>query len=301
MIPLCLVTGFLGSGKTTLLKRIVDQNRERKIIYLVNEFCASDVDGAFVSQEGADVISIPGGSIFCKCLVTQFVGQLTKLADQHADAEGVVIEASGMANPRVIEQMLVETGLDAQYFLSDIVTIVDPGTFLKLRHTLPNVLDQVAAADLVLINKIDCCPEALVRETEDAVAEVNPHAKCVKTVQAAYDHELFGMDRVARGLKGEYAVCKDPRYKTFWISWPGAVDLDALVKILEDRKGELYRVKGWVRSDKGKVFVEYAGDRVSVKSFDRNHSENVEEGLAVILPGGVDDSDLLSAFKRVGV
>ncbi|MDH3982239.1 MAG: hypothetical protein OES84_04980, partial [Kiritimatiellaceae bacterium] len=84
MIPICLITGFLGTGKTTLLKRIVEENRDRKWIYLVNEFSALDVDGAIVSAENPDVISIPGGSIFCKCLVTEFIGQMTKIHEQHA-------------------------------------------------------------------------------------------------------------------------------------------------------------------------------------------------------------------------
>jgi G3E family GTPase len=79
MLPICLVTGFLGTGKTTFLKNIVAHNRGRKIVYLINEFSAHDVDGAIVSAENPNVVSIPGGSIFCKCLVTEFIGQLSKL------------------------------------------------------------------------------------------------------------------------------------------------------------------------------------------------------------------------------
>jgi G3E family GTPase len=299
MIPLCLVTGFLGAGKTTLLKRIVDQHRNRELVYLVNEFCAADVDGAFVSQEGADVISIPGGSIFCKCLVTQFVGQLTRLKDEHPDAEGVVIEASGMANPKVIEQMLKETGLDQYYVLSNIITIVDPGTFLKLRHTLPNVLDQVAAADVLLINKTDCYPADQVCETVHAVTEINAGATCLETVNAKYDGEIFHTEREAHGLMGEYAVCKDPRYETVWIPFPNKVDADALLKLLAQHSDELYRVKGMVEGNAGKVFIEYAGGRTTIKPWLAVRQGDLEQGLAVILPGGTDWSSLRLALEQL--
>lgn len=100
MLPICLVTGFLGTGKTTFLKKIVEQNRDRKIVYLINEFSAHDVDGAIVSAENPDVVSIPGGSIFCHCLVTRFIGQLRKITEERGGFDGVVIEASGMANPK---------------------------------------------------------------------------------------------------------------------------------------------------------------------------------------------------------
>ena len=83
MLSICLVTGFLGTGKTTFLKNIVARNRDRKIVYLINEFSAHDIDGAIVSAENPNVVSIPGGSIFCKCLVTEFIGQLSKIVTAH--------------------------------------------------------------------------------------------------------------------------------------------------------------------------------------------------------------------------
>ncbi|MBL7076600.1 MAG: hypothetical protein ISS31_03920, partial [Kiritimatiellae bacterium] len=137
MIPLALVTGFLGCGKTSFLKHTVARYRDRRIVYLVNEFSPLDVDGALVESEDADVVAIPGGSIFCKCLVTEFIGQLQRIAREYPDAEGVIIEASGMANPAVVGTMLHETKLDAIYELATVVAVVDPGSFLKLRHTLP--------------------------------------------------------------------------------------------------------------------------------------------------------------------
>lgn len=266
MLPICLVTGFLGTGKTTLLKNIVAHNRDRKIVYLINEFSAHDVDGAILSAENTNVVSIPGGSIFCKCLVTEFIGQLKKIAEMGAETappeasphlcgqdpgvgrdlrasryEGVVIEASGMANPKVIEAMLAETGLAERFRLATVVSVIDPNSFLKLRHTLPNILAQVEAADVVLINKTDCNSPEKMEETLCAVQELNPTADRIQTVRCDVDLDLFA-EHAPRGLLGEYAKCRDPNYATFVTEQP--FDGEALETFVLKYAEDIYRVKG---------------------------------------------------------
>lgn len=265
-MPICLVTGFLGTGKTTLLKNIVAKNRNRKMVYLINEFSAHDVDGAIMSAENPDVISIPGGSIFCHCLVTEFIGQLKKIAaksgflsaeekvglDRRASRyDGVVIEASGMANPKVIEQMLIETKLNADFRLATVVSVVDPNSFLKLRHTLPNILSQIEAADVVLINKTDINPPEKMAETLAVVEELNPTAECIQTVQCDVEIDLFA-EHSPRGLRGEYAKCRDPNYETFVTEQP--FDGDLLERFVREHADDIYRVKGTL----GGEFFDYS-------------------------------------------
>jgi len=241
MLPICLVTGFLGTGKTTFLKNVVARNRDRKIVYLINEFSAHDVDGAVVSAENPNVVSIPGGSIFCKCLVTEFIGQLKKTAEHWPNAEGVVIEASGMANPKVMEQMLVETGLDKLYRLATVVSVIDPNSFLKLRHTLPNIIAQIEASDVVLINKIDLNTPGKIAETDALVRQINPAAERIQTVRCEAEIDLFA-EHAPRGLQGEYAKCRDPNYATFVTEQTfNGTTLAAFVLAHAD---DIYRVKG---------------------------------------------------------
>ncbi len=245
MIPMCLVTGFLGSGKTTFLKRLVARYRDRRIIYLVNEFCAADIDGALLSADTADVVTIPGGSIFCACLVTQFVGQLTRLAEAYPDAEGVVIEASGMANPLVVDRMLSETGLHRRFLLTNVVTVVDPGTFPKLRATLPNMVDQVSAADVVLINKVDLHGAEAVDAVERAVRGINGRVAVLRAARADAAIDPWHGTHTAQS-RGEYAACRDPRYESVWIDCAPAVTADAVAAALTRQAGALYRAKGYV-------------------------------------------------------
>jgi len=286
MLPICLVTGFLGTGKTTFLKNIVEKNRERKIVYLINEFSAYDVDGAMVSAENPNVVSIPGGSIFCKCLVTEFIAQLKKAAMEWGDADGVVIEASGMANPKVIEEMLVETKLDQHFRLATIVSVIDPNSFLKLRHTLPNIIAQIEASDVVLINKTDCNPPEKIEEAVAAVQKINPAAESIQTVLCDVEIDLF-TEHFPRGLHGEYAKCRDPNYETFVTET--SFNGDALEKFVLEHTDDIYRVKGMLAEE----FFDY-----STAGIIRTLQDCESPALAWIVKGGSQNA-LLEALAEI--
>ena len=281
MIPICLITGFLGTGKATLLKRIVEENRDRKWIYLINEFSVLDVDGAMVSEENSDVVSIPGGSIFCKCLVTEFIGQMTKIHEQHGDVEGVVIEASGMADPRVIADMLKETQLDQHFELANILTIVEPRSFRALIHTLPNIIHQVEAADLVLLNKSDLFDEDRLAATEQAVRNIKADANLVRCVKGKIDFPVFGNSGSHAELHGEYAKCRDPNYSAFSIELPHPVDPSTIETFILENEEAVYRVKGYILSLEGPVYFDYSKAGFSITP----EEPKTKFGLAWIVQG----------------
>lgn len=246
MIPICLVTGFLGSGKTTLLKQIVATHRVQPLVFLVNEFSPRDIDGAIVSADNPNVVSVPGGSIFCKCLVTQFIEQMNKIPQAYPKTEGVIIEASGMANPKVMHTMLRETRLDQLYRIARIIAVVDPGSFHKLRRTLPGIIDQIETADLAIINKSDRFDEATCRQTADALREINPELEIISACRCNVPFELFPKHAPAPAIKqnGDYALCRDPRFDTRECPTPAPINPDVLTTWLKTAEKDLYRLKG---------------------------------------------------------
>jgi G3E family GTPase len=279
LIPICLVTGFLGCGKTTFLKHIVEKHRSQKLVYIINEFSPHDIDGAIVSKENPDVVSIPGGSIFCKCLVTEFIGRLTSIPSSFDGVEGVVIEASGMANPKVIADMLRETKLDSRYTLANVISIVDPGSFLKLRKILPNISAQIEASDNVIINKTDLHTAETITETEDAVKDINPQTTAFKTVNADIDIDLF-KDTAARELHGDYAKCKDPSYESATLKITHNIDINELQRKLLAVENDLYRVKGYLPTAAGTVSVEY-----TKSGFTTSPADTGENTIVIIMRG----------------
>ena len=333
-IPLSLVTGFLGSGKTTFLQQTARRLAGRRVVYLVNEFSALDVDGAVLGKFGPNVVSIPGGSIFCKCLVSDFILNLSEIPRRfgqkpppassaalgaagglYADAsgpgpemgatpssrskdlpmpvdvprevgvpagsdaiEGVIIEASGIANPKVVADMLRETKLDAVYDLASIVSVADPGSFQKLLATLPNIRAQIEAADIVLLNKIDLFREEQVEATAAAIRQIHPDVRIIRTVRAAVEIDLFG-NSPPRDLHGEYAECADPHYGRHSVALHNALDLAQLQAALRDLGDVLYRAKGFIPTSQGTVYLDWS---MAGRSVEVCRKGGAQAGLAMI-------------------
>lgn len=261
MIPLVLTTGFLGSGKTTLLRHIAEQESDLKLVFLVNEFSQHDVDAKLLDAEGLDTVTIAGGSIFCRCRLTDFIHQLEIIPGlfgaPEAPVAAVVVEASGIADPMVVQRMLAETRLDRIYRLSAVVTVVDPKSFLKLMHTLPNILTQVKAADWVILNKTDLCTPAEVRATEAEIGRIHPGARLIETSFCEADLDLFGAAG-ERSLAGEYAKCVDPSYASLTVRFRGPVDLETLEAALRRTGDAVFRAKGFAATPGGTFYVDYS-------------------------------------------
>jgi G3E family GTPase len=289
MIPVSLVTGFLGSGKTTFLKRFIGRNRDRKIVYLVNEFSATDVDGRVLQDEEADLIALPGGSIFCRCLVTEFIAALRQIPVRFEEpgkpVEGVVIEASGVANPKVVERMLQETKLDQIFSLTSIISIVDPGTFSILAQTLPNILAQVESSDTILLNKVDQFDEEAIARTEDELRAIQADATILRTSYCDADLDLFA-PRSGRALDGEYAACADPNYARMPVRLPNDVDLTRLAAALEAMGDVLYRAKGFVRAEGRVHHIDFSAGGLLIEAADDSDSP---AQLAMIYSGAAFD------------
>lgn len=266
MIPVVLVTGFLGSGKTTFLRRIIATHRDRRLAYLVNEFAPVDVDGRLLAAEGVRVVSLPGGSIFCQCLVGSFIEQLRGIVERfHRPSEpleGLVVEASGIADPGVAGRMLRETRLDQVYRLSRVISVVDPGSFSKLLHTLPNITAQIEASDLAIINKADLFGEADLGEVERQLAAIKPGLSVVRASYCRVDVDLLGFQHVA-GPSGDYASRADPLFAVMCLTMDGPVNIDALVEAIRSAGESVYRAKGRVPTDEGMMCLDCSASGIA--------------------------------------
>lgn len=264
LIPVCLVVGFLGSGKTTLLRHIIATHSDKRLAFVVNEFSSVDVDGAIIQKDHDKVVCLAGGSVFCKCLSGQFIQTLRDLpqALHLPRCDGVVVEASGIADPGVAGQMLHESGLDLLYRLSHVVAVVDPGNIERLLERLPNTRSQLVAADSIIINKRDIYSNGEIDAVERAVSAINRRARIVRSSHCDTDIRFFE-SRSRVSLSGNYALCADPNFYTETVVPPAHIDIDRLTKALYAWRGDLYRAKGFLLGHAGPVYLDWTPTTVS--------------------------------------
>ncbi len=182
IIPFYLVTGFLGSGKTTFLKEVLaGYSSGKRIAVIQNEFAPTGVDGIELKMTGTGfrLVEINNGSVFCVCLMATFVESLQQVISEYKP-EMIFLEASGLADPVNIIELLGREGLNGRVGLANIITIVDAPNFERGRKTLPRFRHQIMIADTVMINKSDLFEDSKTL-LYDQIRAMNPFAGIIET------------------------------------------------------------------------------------------------------------------------
>ncbi len=165
MIPITVVTGFLGSGKTSLIAHLLDSGDDRRIAVVINELASESIDTAFlrggehIVRGDDDVIrSITGGRIGAgkrKDLEETVID----LASGSTPPDVIVIETSGSSPALDLNHQLKRNKvLAGTAYIDTVITVVDTGTltvYWKDPQLQPVLADQIAAADLIVLNKYD--------------------------------------------------------------------------------------------------------------------------------------------------
>ena len=201
-ISLFLIGGFLGAGKTTFLRRVLARTAENRVGLLVNELGSVSVDGALLRGGEIKLVEINNGSIFCACLKDGFVRTLKAFEEQPIDL--LFIETSGMADPAGMPLILERLApwLKRGYDYRGMVCLVDCTTFPDYVDQLLPVQNQVAAADLILLNKTDLVSEAQALEIQQTVRGLNEDAAVYRTTYADFPPELLGRELTSHGRAG---------------------------------------------------------------------------------------------------
>jgi len=258
-IPFYIVTGFLGGGKTTFLKHFLHTFSGRyRIGVIQNEFAPGQVDGAELRREEEDfeLLEINKGSVFCVCLLNDFTRSLKSFIEKYHPGI-LLLEASGLADPIAVAEVLQGPQLFPLLYLAYIWTIVDAENFEKTGTMTTRVERQVRVADTLLINRTDRHPAPL----DPIIAKLrewNPFAaiEAVTYARASLDdlEELQTHEPVAVKKKEEHKRF-DPLNKpgtgtvALKTTWPiSRKNLEAFIKEMLPLS---YRIKGTVKLDDG--------------------------------------------------
>merc|ERR1711959_559862 len=194
-VPVTVLTGFLGSGKTTLLNHLLSSNHGLKFAIIENEFGEVGIDEKILGNTGEgikekideEIIEVMNGCICCT-VRGDLVETLKKLAKKVKKFDGIIIETTGLADPAPVAQtFFVDEEVRKLYCLDAIVTVVDAKHLvMRLDDEKPEGVEneaqeQLAFADIVLLNKCDLVPEdAELAKVEGRIKALNPNAPIMR-------------------------------------------------------------------------------------------------------------------------
>jgi G3E family GTPase len=184
-IPVTVLTGFLGSGKTTLLNRILSENHGKRIAVIENEFGEIGIDQALVINADEEVFEMNNGCICCTVRgdLIRILGRLVKRRDRF---DHILVETTGMADPGPVAQtFFVDAELRAQFKLDGIVTLVDAKHVSLHLDDSNECKEQIAFADVLVLNKSDLVSSAELSQLERRVRGINGMARVILAAQAA--------------------------------------------------------------------------------------------------------------------
>ena len=201
-IPVTVLTGYLGAGKTTLLNRILTEDHGKKYAVIVNEFGEVGIDNDLVVDTDEEIFEMNNGCICCT-VRGDLIRILEGLMKRKGKFDAVIIETTGLADPAPVAQtFFMDDDVRARTRLDAIVTVVDAKNLLARIDDSPEAEDQVAFADVILLNKIDLVTAEERARVRAEIRAINPQARVVETERCAVDlsevldRGAFDLDRI---------------------------------------------------------------------------------------------------------
>jgi cobalamin biosynthesis protein CobW len=308
-IPCTIVTGFLGAGKTTLIRHVLANANGRRLAVIVNEFGDVGIDGEILKGCGdaacpeENIVELANGCLCCT-VADEFVPALDAILAKQPRVEHIVIETSGLALPKPLVQAFHWPSIKSRVTVDGVVAVVDGAALaqgrvafdldaLAKQRSADSALDhddpveevfedQIACADLVVLNKCDLLDQRGMDRASSAVADALPRAvKVVKVSGGKVDAPaLLGLnvgteaDIENRKTHHDNELDHDhDEFESFVVPLPEIDDPQSLSKLVSataEAEGVL-RIKGFaaVRDKPMRLLVQAVGPRVSTQ-YDRH-------------------------------
>ncbi|MDF5982085.1 cobalamin biosynthesis protein CobW [Pseudomonas aeruginosa] len=340
-LPVTIVTGFLGAGKTTLLRHMLDNAEGRRIAVIVNEFGELGIDGEILkqcsigcSEEEAQgrVFELANGCLCCT-VQEEFFPVMRELVARRGDLDQILIETSGLALPKPLVQAFQWPEIRNACTVDAVITVVDspavaagtsppiPSRWTSNAARTPNLdhesplhelfEDQLASADLVILNKADQLDaEALARVRAEIAGELPAAVKIVEASRGELPLPvLLGLNAEAelhidgRPTHHDHEGHEDhdhDEFDSFHVDLPEVEEaalLEALGELVE--RHDILRIKGFaaIPGKPMRLLVQGVGKRFD-RHFDRKWlADEVRSTRLVVIGQELDQAAIANQLR----
>ncbi len=302
-IEVYLVGGFLGSGKTTFLRQLMLQLGDQKLGLLVNEFGSINIDAPLLLDDEVQLVEINDGSIFCACIAQGFSKTLKAFSEQPIDV--LLIESSGMADPSSMNNTLhgMAPYLARPFDYRGLITLIDAASLLDYLDVLLPLQNQIAAADLILVNKVDLVDEHALAEIHSAILEYQDEVPIVETQYGGISLEEMRKLLRNHGRSSPSFNTPENRPESWIVNIFDPQTLEDMEAFASALANVSWRIKGFVQeTDNSWLHVDSSSKHIVVKPLQDKAPERFEKGRLVIIgpkqPQDIFREKIISAWEN---
>lgn len=298
-IDLYLIGGFLGAGKTTFIQHLIAQLGDAKLGLLVNEFGSISIDAPLLRDGEIQLVEINNGSVFCACIGHGFTKTLKAFSEQPIDA--LLIESSGMADPSSMNTILnqMEPYLARPFNYRGLITIVDATSFEDYIDVILPLQNQVAAADLIILNKEDLVDPSILNSIRTTIFEYQSEAPIFVTKYGQIRLSEIDAFLINHGRTSPSYNTPENRPESWTLITQTAQTQDAVEAFARALEKTTWRMKGYLKKDDGGwIHLDATGHHIVLDYLEDSVKPSRDEGHLVIIGEEREEQSLRTMIEE---